>query len=87
MEPHTKLEDLQAVAEKLSIEVEFSNLSNNEIAIKSGYCKLKNKDMIILDKALSQEEQIEIILQALKRFDLENIYVPSWIRDYLEKQN
>ncbi|OGW29130.1 MAG: hypothetical protein A3K09_07540 [Nitrospinae bacterium RIFCSPLOWO2_12_FULL_47_7] len=86
MNPQSKLEDLQAVAEKLSIAVEFSNLSNNEISIKSGYCKLKNKDMIILDKTLSPEEQIEIILQALKRFDLENIYIPSWVRERLEMQ-
>lgn len=87
MDPHARLEDLQAVAAKLSIAVEFSNLSNNEISIKSGYCKLKNKDMIIVDKTLSPEEQIEIILQALKRFDLENVYIPSWIREYLEKQS
>lgn len=86
MSPHARLEDLQAVAAKLSIEVEFSNLSNSEIPVKSGYCKLKNKDMIFLDNKLSQEEQIDILLQALRKFDLESIYIPAWMREWLERQ-
>ena len=83
MYPHARLEDLQTVAEKLSIEVVFSDLSNNEVSINSGYCKLKDNGMIILDKALSPEEQIEIFLQTLKKFDLEDIYIPSWIMECL----
>ena len=47
MDPHAKLEDLRMVAEKLAIEVIFSDLSNNEVSIHSGYCKLKDKKMII----------------------------------------
>ena len=86
MDLHARLEDLQMVAEKLSIEVVYSDLSNNEISIHSGYCKLKDKKMIILDKSLSQDEQIKIILQTLKQFNLEDIYIPLWIREHLESQ-
>ncbi|MBI5426838.1 MAG: hypothetical protein HZA02_01005 [Nitrospinae bacterium] len=87
MDPHARLEDLKAVARKLSLEIEFSDLSDPEVSIKSGYCKFKDRAMVILDKNLPTEEQIDILLRELKRFDLENIYLPSWARERLENQD
>jgi len=80
----SKIEDLKSVAEKLAIEIEIVNLNDQEFQIQSGYCKMNGKDMILLDKNISLQEQTEVILQALKNFDLENIYVASWIREFIE---
>ena len=80
----SKIEDLKRVTEKLAIEIKITNLSNQEFHIQSGYCKFNGKDLILLDKNLSLEEQTEVILQALKSFDLESIYVASWIREFIE---
>ncbi len=82
-----KIEDLKSVAEKLAIEIEITSLNDQEFQIQSGYCKMNGKDMILLDKHISLQEQSEIILQALKNFDLENIYVPSWIREFIELES
>ncbi|MBC8282557.1 MAG: hypothetical protein H8E32_01995 [Nitrospinae bacterium] len=79
-----KIEDLKSVAEKLAIEIEITNLNDQEFQIQSGYCKMNGKNLILLDKNLSLQEQTEVILQAFKNFDLENIYVASWIREYIE---
>tara|TARA_Y100000588_G_scaffold309532_1_gene334615 strand:- start:163 stop:450 length:288 start_codon:yes stop_codon:yes gene_type:complete len=79
-----KIEDLKSVAEKLAIEIKITNLNDQEFNIQSGYCKLNGKDLILLDKNLSLQEQTEVILQALKNFDVENIYVASWIREFIE---
>ncbi len=84
---NNKIEDLKSVAEKLSIEIEITNLNDEEFQIQSGYCKLNGKNLILLDKNLSLEEQLEVILQALKKFDIENIYVASWIRELVELEN
>ena len=85
MDSHTRLEDLNAVASKLSIEIESGNFTEDDFSIQSGFCRVNGKNLIILDKKLNPESQAEIILQALEHFDLETIYVPSWIRDQLEK--
>ena len=82
-----KIEDLKRVTEKLSIEVEITDLNDQEFQIQSGYCKMNGKDLILLDKNLSLQEQAEIILKTLKNFDLENIYVASWIREHLELES
>jgi hypothetical protein len=86
MDTHSRLEDLKTVAQKLSIEIVTGSFADDDISIQSGFCKLKGKNLIILDKKLNPENQAEIILQALKKFDLETIYVPAWIREQLENK-
>ena len=80
----SRLEDLKSVAEKLAIEIEIVNLNNQEFQMQSGYCKMNGKDLILLDKNISLQEQSEILLQTLKNFDLEDIYVAPWIREFIE---
>ena len=82
----SKIEDLKTVAEKLAIEIEIANLSDQEFQIQSGYCKMNGKDLILLDKDSSLQEQSEVILQTLKKFNLENIYVASWIRECINQE-
>ena len=82
-----KIEDLVSVTRKLAIEIEITDLNDQEFQIQSGYCKMNGKDLILLDKNLSLQEQAEVILKTLKNFDLENIYVASWIRDHLELES
>ena len=84
MEALSRLEDMKEAAARLSIEIVTGNLFDQEISIQSGYCKVKGKDMIILDEQLTPEEQVEVILNTLKQFDLETIYLPSWIRESIE---
>lgn len=84
---NSKIEDLKNVAEKLAIEIEITSLNDQEFQIQSGYCKMNGKDLILLDKNLSLQEQAEVILRTLKNFDLENIYVASWIREHLELES
>ena len=82
----SKIEDLKTVAEKLAIEIEIANLNDQEFQIQSGHCKMNGKDLILLDKNSSLQEQSEVILQTLKNFDLENIYVASWIREFIDQK-
>ena len=80
----SRLEDLKSVAEKLAIETEIVDLNNQEFQMQSGYCKVNGKNLILLDKNISLQEQSEILLHTLKNFDLEDIYVSSWIREFIE---
>ena len=82
----SKIQDLKTVAEKLAIEIEIANLNDQEFQIQSGHCKMNGKDLILLDKNSSLQEQSEVILQTLKNFDLENIYVASWIREFIDQE-
>ena len=87
MDSISQLESLKKIAAELSIDIITSSLFDPEIIVKSGHCKVKGKDTIIIDNLLSSQEQSEIIIQTLKKFDLESIYLPPWIRGRLESEN
>lgn len=87
MDQISRFEDLKEAAGKLSIDIVTDSLFDPEIMIESGYCKVKGKKIIIIDRLLSIEDQSEIILQTLKKFDLEFVYLPSWIRERIESDN
>jgi riboflavin synthase alpha subunit len=76
--------DLKEAAKKLSIKIEVNNLSHQEFSINSGYCKLNGESLIILDKNLSDEEHLIVILNTLKMFNLDNIYIADWIRKKID---
>ena len=86
MDSISQLESLKKIAAELSIDIIPSNLFDPEIMIKSGHCKVKGKDTIIIDNLLSSQEQGEVIIQALKKFNMESIYLPPWIRERLEPE-
>ena len=77
--------DLKEAAQKLSIKNETADLNHQEFAIQSGICKLNGENLIILDKNLSDEEHLTVILNALKNFDIDNIFVADWIREKIDR--
>ena len=87
MDSISKLEDLKEIASELSIDIITGSLFDPEIIVKSGHCKVKGKDTIIIDNLLSSQEQSEVIIRALRKFDMESIYLPPWIRERLESDN
>ena len=86
MDSISQLESLKKIAAELSIDIITSSLFDPEIIVKSGHCKVKGKDTIIIDNLLSSQEQSEVIIQALKKFNIESIYLPPWIRERLEPE-
>ena len=80
----SRIQDLKEAAGKLSIKIEVANLNDQEFAIQSGYCKLNGEDLIILDKNLPDEEHVLVILNTLKKFNLDDIYVADWIREKID---
>lgn len=80
----SRLEDLKDTARKLSIEILFADLSDPEIPAQSGTCKVRGEDLIVVDKRLSTQRQIEVLLNIFQQFDWDDVYVASWIRERLE---
>ena len=64
---------------------EFDLQSTGEKTVKLS--QLKGKNIIILDELLSIEEKSVVILKTLKKFNLETVYLPSWIREHIESDN
>jgi len=57
--------------------------------LKGGYCRIKGKDVLILNSELPVNERITIIVDALKMLKkkLENLYISPFWREMMGEEN
>ena len=85
MKPEQIYQELKDLAEKLALTVSEQNLRTAGIKVKSGLCKVKGKDMFIMDKHKSIHKKIKILTAQLADMPHENIYLIPAIREMLNK--
>ena len=85
MKPEQIYQELKDLAEKLALTVSEQNLRTAGIKVKSGLCKVKGKDMFIMDKHKSIHKKIKILAAQLADMPHENIYLLPAIREMLNK--
>ena len=80
------LQHLENLALQLKIEVRYEDLSDKEIPIHSGGCKLPGRSLIIIDLRLPFIERAGILARELSRYDLESLYILPRVREYISLQ-
>ncbi len=83
MNETTILQNLEAIAEKLDIKVNYENLRKRHVFSKGGFCRLKEDKIVIIDTTLNLSEKIDVLADALSQLDLEDIYMPPAVRKIL----
>jgi hypothetical protein len=86
MKPEQIYQELKDLAEKLEINVSEHNLRIAGIAVKSGFCKVKGRDLFIMDKHKSIRKKIKLLAAHLAEIPHENVFIVPAIRDLLEKE-
>jgi hypothetical protein len=85
MKPEQIYQELKDLAEKLEINVSEQNLKTAGIKVKSGLCKVKGKNMFIMDKHKSIPKKIKILASHLAAIPREHVFIIPAVRDLLEK--
>jgi hypothetical protein len=85
MTPAQLYHDLKELAEKLGISVLEHNFRSTGVKAKSGFCTVKGKKLIILDKHGSLDDKNELILTCLSETPHEDIYIFPYLRELLNK--
>ncbi len=80
MEEKRLLEELEEIAEKLSIAVRYDDLMGMDFKVKGGLCKIKGKDVIIMDRRTPPRERIDLLARTLRQFDLSSMFIKPYIR-------
>ena len=75
------LQNLEAIAEKLSVKVQYENIRKKYIFSKGGLYRLKEDRVVIIESSLNLSEKIDILADALSQFELEDIYMPPAVRN------
>lgn len=79
MKVHHILQELETLAERLSVEVRYDDLEG-----RGGLCRYGGKWHLIISRSLSAEERIEVLARELVRFPLDNVFVLPRIRAIIE---
>ncbi|MBN1363326.1 MAG: hypothetical protein JW976_00840 [Syntrophaceae bacterium] len=85
MDNEILLLQLEELAERLGILVRDENISIDDVSCSGGLCIVEGKHMIILNSKVTLEEKIQVMIKALQKFDLSEIYVKPGIRELLEE--
>ena len=75
------LKELEELAERLSVTIHYEKMKAFEFRIQDGCCKLEGAPHIYIDRKRSTKEKIHILADELKRFDLENTFIPPLLRE------
>jgi hypothetical protein len=87
MKPEKIYQELKDLAEKLEIHVSEQNLAISGIKVRSGLCKVRGRQMFILDKHKSLHKRIKILASHLAQVPHENVFIVPAVRELLEKYN
>ena len=83
MKPEQMYHHLKEMAEKLDISVREQNLKKTGPQIKSGFCKIKEKKMFIMDKSISIDNKNSILAAYLGEIPHEDIYIVPAVREFI----
>lgn len=72
---------LEEVAERLTIQIHYEEMKAFEFRVEDGSCRVKGETSIFIDRKRPLKEKISILARELKKFDLEDIYVPPLLRE------
>jgi hypothetical protein len=70
------LAELTQIACKIGIKI-----IEDKLLRKGDYCRVFKNKYVIMDKRISEEDKMDILIKALKRNNLENIYLTPKIRE------
>jgi len=71
---------LKTIAGKMGIIVKEEKVKGEESSA-GGYCLIRGKPCIILNLLSTKEDRIKVLAEALKRFDLDTVHIPLWLRE------
>ena len=79
------LDELIEAAERVGVKVRRERIMR-EVGYRArgGACRLRNDDMVIIDRDQPPHEQLEIVAEALKGRDLEAVYLSPAARKVLQ---
>jgi hypothetical protein len=80
MNETTLLQELEALAEELEIEVRYDSFEG-----RGGLCRYGGKTCLIVNRELGIEERLNLFAHALSQLSLDTVFVRPQVREYLEK--
>jgi len=86
MKESSVLEQLETIADKLAIKVCSVSMKKAAYNVKGGLCKVNGEYRVIVDKNLHLSEKIDVFVDALHGFDMQNLNVDPHVKKLIERE-
>lgn len=87
MDDTATVSQLEELAQRLGITVRYETLKGDGLSHSGGFCRIHGQDVVIISKKATAMEKIHLIVDALKRYDLSQIYILPSLRELLDVNN
>jgi len=87
MDDHTTVELLEELAERFGIQIRYEPIRQDEdlVRVVGGLCLLRGEYVLIIDSKAAMTDKIRTFAEALRHFDLDQIYIKPALRELLDK--
>jgi hypothetical protein len=81
------IDQLEELAERFAIQIRYEPIKQEEDLVKivGGLCLLRGEYVLIIDSKAALLDKIRTFVEALRHFDLNQIYIKPALRELLEK--
>jgi len=69
---------------RAGLELEYGDLRDEEMTIRSGACQLRGRRLLVVDKRLGIMERARVIARELALCDLDAVFLPPAAREFIE---
>lgn len=84
MEERKLLGELEALAHKLNVAIRYETFEGETFS-PGGICRIRGKPVIMVNQSASLRDKCRTLAKALKRFDLNGLYLKPALRELLER--
>ena len=85
MDADKTLNQLEELIERLGITIRYEPLNIAGSVHIGGYCRVKGQDVVIINKKATSREKMHVLIDALKRRDLSEVFMLPSLREILDK--
>ena len=85
MSPDQLYHHLKELSEKLGINILEQSFKQVSLSVKSGFCRVKGKDLFIMDRNLPVAKKNSMLVKFLSTQPHEKIFIPPAVRALLHR--
>jgi hypothetical protein len=87
MDQETIIDQLEELAGRFGIQIRYEPIKQDEdlVRIVGGLCLLRGEYVVIIDSKATMRDKIRTLAEAVKYFDLDQVYIRPALRELLDK--
>jgi hypothetical protein len=80
------LKQLEELAGRVNVVVRYESLKGEDPATFGGLCRVREQPVLFIHAKATARRKIAMITEALKRYDVDGIFLRPALRDHLKKE-